>query len=69
MRRLLAAFRAWRTRRALQHGPHYVDQIAVLKSDTPLALPPIKPLQAVPRKRTRKPKARKVEPFTRTGTK
>lgn len=40
----------WLDRRQRQReywqGPHYVDQIQVLRPDTPLALPPIRPLLA-----------------------
>jgi len=61
----------WQRRRAWRHGPHYVDHIQVLKTDRPLALPPVKPLQATPAKpakRTRKPRTPRVVALTRTGT-
>lgn len=43
---ILAALELLRRRQAREHAADYVQRIQVLKTETPLALPAIKPLQA-----------------------
>jgi hypothetical protein len=69
--RLLAWWRGWRARRALVAGPHYVQQIQILQAARPMALPAIRPLQAVVIPKAKPKRARKSKPpvaFPRTGT-
>lgn len=42
---IIAILEWWRRRHAREHAANYVERIQVWKSDTPLALPAIKPLQ------------------------
>ena len=41
---IVSLLEMWRRHRAYWHGPYWVEQIQVLKADTPLQLPDIKPL-------------------------
>jgi hypothetical protein len=67
--RLLAWWRAWQQRRALLTGPHYVQQIQILKADRPMALPAVQPLKGTVTKKRRARTTRLPVEFRRTGTK
>lgn len=67
---LIASLELLRRRHAREHAADYVTRIAVLKSDTPLALPTVRPLRAVkkvvapePKKRRRAPSRNRVSRF------